>query len=375
MHLSQLKVQNVKKIAVLRANALGDFIVTLPALQAIKNTYPKAEIVLLAKPWHKEFLVKGRSPVDRVIVVPVKKGIREEKGVVEDERKVAAFIAQMQEEAFDVVMNFQGMGISANPFIKSFNAGLTVGLTTEGAAPLDRSINFYYYQNEMARYLEVAALVGAAPVSLEPQLAVLESDKEEIKSLLLQLQDKPFIALQPFAIDLRRMWPLENYPALADQLIEKGFKVVFTGADNDRQAVDTIILKMKYVAINSCGTFSLGGTAALLQNAAMVIGADTGPLHLARAVNAPSIGMYWAPNLINWGPITHNIHQPLISWKMECPVCGVVPNNPYPFEPRTNCQHEVSFVRDITVAQVLKAADDLWNSLQRTSFLYTTVTS
>jgi hypothetical protein len=50
----------------------------------------------------------------------------------------------------------------------------------------------------------------------------------------------------------------------------------------------------------------------------------------------------------------------MISWNMACPYCGVVPNDPYPFEPPTsNCKHEVSFVRDITVEQVMKATEEI----------------
>jgi ADP-heptose:LPS heptosyltransferase len=91
-----------------------------------------------------------------------------------------------------------------------------------------------------------------------------------------------------------------------------------------------------------------------------MISADTGPLHLARAVNTPTVGIYWAPNLINWGPVTRNIHRPVVSWNMACPYCGIVPNNPYPFEPQTAaCKHEVSFVRDITVDEVLEAAGSI----------------
>jgi len=68
------KLKNIQKIAVLRANALGDFIVTLPALHAIRKAYPNAELVLLGRPWHKEFLVPQRSPVDRVLVVKQQAG-------------------------------------------------------------------------------------------------------------------------------------------------------------------------------------------------------------------------------------------------------------------------------------------------------------
>src|SRR5690349_19796217 len=140
-----LRISNVKKIAVLRSGALGDFIVTLPALKAIRDTYPDAEIVLLGKPWHKKFLIAGRTPIDRVVVVPVKKGIREDDNEVEDEEAIELFYEDMEDEKFDIAINFQGNGVSANPFIKKFNAGLTVGLTSENAEHLDRDINFYYY--------------------------------------------------------------------------------------------------------------------------------------------------------------------------------------------------------------------------------------
>src|SRR6266496_6229341 len=116
------KVEGVQKIAVLRAGALGDFIVTLPALKAIRSAYPDAEIILLGKPWHKRFLLKTRTPVDRVIVVPVKKGIRDEIDEAENAAATEAFFEAVQQEQFDIAINLQGNGLSANPFIKRLHA-------------------------------------------------------------------------------------------------------------------------------------------------------------------------------------------------------------------------------------------------------------
>lgn len=64
------KVPGVRRIAVLRANVLGDFIFALPALEALRAAYPQAEIVLLAKKWHATFLQGRPGPVDRVVAVP-----------------------------------------------------------------------------------------------------------------------------------------------------------------------------------------------------------------------------------------------------------------------------------------------------------------
>jgi len=88
----------IKKIAVLRANALGDYIFSLPALQALRETFCDAEIVLLGRAWHKEYLQNRPGSVNRVVVVPLYPGISEIEGYMPDEEVLAAFFTKMQEE-------------------------------------------------------------------------------------------------------------------------------------------------------------------------------------------------------------------------------------------------------------------------------------
>lgn len=75
-----------------------------------------------------------------------------------------------------------------------------------------------------------------------------------------------------------------------------------------------------------------------------------------------------APNLINWGPLDRAIHRPVVSWDLACPLCGVVPNDPYPFEPKDQCPHLVSFVRDISVQDILKRIYALFPGLCMRNF-------
>lgn len=361
-----LKINTNGKIAVLRAGALGDFLVTLPALQAIRNTWPAAEIVLLGNPWQQEFLVSGRTPVDRVVVVPVYKKIREEEGQAEDPAAIEAFFSAMQQEAFDLVINFQGDGVFSTPFIKKLGATTSVGLVAPGSEQPDRYIPYYYYQSEVLRFVEVVGQAGANVFGvMEPQVNILEQDEKEIEPVLAQLEGKTFIVINPCAKDIRRMWPLENYPALADQLRSENLEVVFTGSPADRMAVAAIMDAMRSPALNTCGMLTLGGLAALISKSTLFIGPDTGPLHLARAVNSPTIGMYWAPNLINWGPLTRGIHFPLISWELRCPFCGIIPNDPYPFQPQKECSHNISFVRDIKAEQILHTVQTILSNRGR----------
>lgn len=173
----------VDKIAVLRANALGDLIFALQALHALRTAYRHAEIVLLGQAWHAELMSGRPSPIDRVIVLPPAPGVNgpldmPDTAGTQAERE--RFFAAMQLERFDLAIQLHGGGGYSNPFIRRLGARVTAGLRAADAPPLDRWIPYVYYQHETLRLLEVVGLVGAQPpTTLEPQLAVTEADLAE----------------------------------------------------------------------------------------------------------------------------------------------------------------------------------------------------
>ncbi len=349
---------NVRKIAVLRANGVGDFMFSLPALDAIRRAYPRAEIVLLGLPWHASFLAGRPSPVDRVVTVPVSRGIREENGSTANRAELDAFFAAMQEEKFDIALQMHGGGRYSNPFILNLKARLTAGLRTPDAASLDITIRYIYFQPEILRYLEVAGLIGAKPVTLEPRLSVTERDAAESLSVVTP-SPEPLVALVPGAGDARRRWPPEKFAVLADRLADAGARVVVSGGVSDQPAVDAIVRHARPHSVEVCNTLSLGGLAGLLARCALVVGNDSGPLQLANAVGTATVGIYWCGNLITAEPITRRLHRPLLSWRLECPVCGV--NCIY-----GACDHRESFVADVTVDEVWEQAADLLVQASRT---------
>jgi ADP-heptose:LPS heptosyltransferase len=354
----------------LHAKALGDLIVTLPALGAIKATYPDAELTLLARAWAKEFLSARPSVVDRVITLPVLAGVNDDglgetTGRVRDARKPAdssavdQFYKAMQAEKFSVVVHLQGDGKAVNPFINRLGAGLTVGLRNEVAEPIDRFIPYVHYQSEILRNLEVVALIAARTTQLEPHLQVTEADEQETVVIRGIIKGKPYVVVHAGADDVRRVWPAVKFASLADDLIESGYQVVLTGTPKEEEIVMNVMRAMKRAAI-PCTSLGLGGLAALLRQSSLVISNDTGPLHLARAVGAPTIGIFWGPNVLNWGPLTRNHHRLAISWQLECPRCGIKPVSPWPFQPITErCEHFCSFVESVSVTEVFNFAAEL----------------
>ncbi len=172
----------IRKIAVLRANAIGDFIFALPALESLRAAYADAEIVLLGQPWHKRFLEGRPGPIDRVVVIPRKKGVREDRetaGKEDPPERLEQFYGEMRTERFDLALQMHGGGRNSNPFLLQIGARITAGSATPDAPRLDRTLPYIYWQHEIARLLEVVGLVGARPVTLEPRLALTQADMVE----------------------------------------------------------------------------------------------------------------------------------------------------------------------------------------------------
>jgi ADP-heptose:LPS heptosyltransferase len=367
--MTEERLVSPRKIAVLHAKALGDLIVTLPALTAIKQTYPEAELTLLTQGWIKEFLSGRQLPVDRIITLPSLSGLkdtpagkgRSSNGSHEelDSPELKRFFKVAKAEAFDAALHMQGDGEFANPILRRLGAKLTAGARIASAEPLDRSIPYVRYQNEILRNLEVAGLIGVHADNLTPVLETTVQDAREIADILESFGGEPFIILHPGADDIRRRWPAVKFAAVADAFTERGYQVVLTGTPKEKPLITEIIQYMQRTALAQT-SLSLGALAALLARASLVISNDTGPLHLARAVKTRTVGIIWMPNLLSWGPLSSKNHRVAVSWQLECPKCKAKLVSPSPhFQPSTKCDHPFSFVESVSISEVITHASDL----------------
>ncbi len=350
LSVQEPSLEPVRKIAVLRANGVGDFVFILPALEAVRARFPAAEIVLLGKPWHSEFLKERPGPVDRVVVIPACAGVGEPDDLENDEARLDSFFTSMVDEKFDLAVQLHGGGRYSNPFVRRLGARFTVGLRSPDAAPLDRWLRYVYFQPEILRYLETVALIGARPVTLEPRISARARDAKEAAQAIPE-DGQPFVVLHPGASVPRRRWSASRFAAVGGELAKAGNRIVITGNPPERSLVEAVARDIPSATQIVCH-LSLGGVLELLRQAALVISNDSGPLHLAAAAGTPTVGIYWCGNMITAGVLWRKSHRPLLSWRLECPVCS---RNTI----HSNCSHEVSFVDDVSVAEVVGSAFEL----------------
>jgi ADP-heptose:LPS heptosyltransferase len=344
-------VDDVRSIVVLRANGIGDFVVAIPALDALRAAYPAARITYLGLPWHVDLLENRPGPWDAVDAVPPYPNLIA--GDEVDDDRIDDFVRRHRAERYDLAVQIHGGGGSSNPFMERLGARVTAGARDAGAPQLDRSVRYAYYQHEVLRFLEVVALVGAPPVTIEPRLALTAADVRHAETAL-PISAQPLVVLHPGASDPRRRWPVESFAEIARALADRGSRVAVVGHGPDDARAGVRIAELTD-AVNLVGALDMKAMVGVLARARLVVANDSGPRHLGAALGTPTVGVYWVGNVINAGPLLRAHHRVAVSFRNTCPVCGI----DQAALGSQRCPHDDSFVADVTVDEVLGNATDL----------------
>jgi ADP-heptose:LPS heptosyltransferase len=346
------KFSDVSKIAVLRGGGLGDVLFAMPAMAALKAAYPGSTLTLLGTPLHAALVAATEGPVDEVQVLPFAEGVRPGD---EDEEELERFFARARQEQYDLAVQLHGGGRYSNPFLLRLGARHTVGTRTPDAHGLERTVPYIYYQHEPLRALEVAGFAGAAPVELEPRLRPLEEYRRKAEDLVNPDMES-LVVIHPGATDPRRRWPVERFAAVAAAAVADGSQVLVVG-DSSEQDLAASVVELavagragRGAVASVAGQLDIGLLAALLERCDVVVANDSGPRHLALAVGTPTVGVFWAGNVINAGALGRSLHRIHPAWVTNCPVCGVdVTQVGWTAE---RCEHDDSFVATVQAEDV-----------------------
>lgn len=350
--MRQVHLSEVASIAVLRANAMGDYLMAEPALAALRSAAPGAHITLLGGDFAATALPGRPGPVDEVVLVPYVDGVRNPPaGTEADPQALSDFCASLRARGFDLALQMHGGGRNSTPIVSALGAGFTAGMQAFDAPPLDLSVPYEFWQHDVLRLLEVVAALGASAVRTQPHLEVLDDDLAD-SYRVVPAAAHPLVVIHPGATDPKRRWPADRFAQVADGLAGLGAQVVVVGTAEEVAPVTAYTNR-----VTALTDLSFSELVGLVARAELLVGNDSGPRHLADAVGTATVAVYWCGNMISAQPTNRARHRVLISWTLTCPVCGVrLVGEPFP----ATCCDTVSCVRDVPVDAVLHNAQELF---------------
>ncbi|MFQ5428549.1 MAG: glycosyltransferase family 9 protein [Thermodesulfobacteriota bacterium] len=324
--LKSLQKGSQKNILIVSSTAIGDTLMSTPAIGALRKCFPEARLIALFNKANME-LFRDNPNIDGV--VPYYGGWK----------KFISTILELKKYSFDTALILHGNEPQATPMAYLSGARFIVKLPNaskfnfllSNSSPL---LTWAELGHGIRARLQAAALLGCEADGLEMDLPLNKDAHEEAEIFLRQEGIKPehtLIGLNPGASTLSRQWFPARFAELARRLTtaRPDVRIILTGSPEEKGLCREIDRLMKEQgsggggekAAIAAGRLSLNATAALIKKLHVFVTGDTGPMHMAYAQKTPVVALYAVSEPERTGPLTHkNLHR-IIKKPRTCEPC------------------------------------------------------
>lgn len=313
--------REVGRIAVVRPGQLGDLLLALPGLRALRCGFPAAEITLIAQPWAVDLF--GRFDwIDRILPLTGRPG----DGDPEAGSTPTAFLAEARSHDYDLVLQLQADVPAFARLALALGGRATAGFCAdqEVGANFHLLLSMSPREPELLRVLRLVHVLGIPSAGAQLEFPLLPEDEEELEripGLEELLRHRPLIALHAGARAPARRWPLASFGELAALLRERyGAALLMVGGPEEAPLGDQLGERLGEHALKLAGKLSLGGLAALLARVDLFVGNDSGPAQLAAATAPRSLRIFGPANRQRWAPLDRARHR-IVYRQVECSPC------------------------------------------------------
>lgn len=289
-----------KKVVVLRASRIGDFICATPAFRALRAALPDADVTLIGLPFNRELAVRS-SLFNEFVEFCGFPGIAEQ---FFDARKATSFFERMQAQKFDLAIQMHGTGVYSNPFALLLGAKATAGFIrrVDRAGRLDAAMAMPSRGHEIHRLLALTSFLGAHPQGETPEFP-LDTEDRRVAQALLASAEPPLVGLHPFARDPQKCWPPTQFLKVAEHLRRRyGGTVLLIGGADNRASASAMAEALGPPCIDLTGKTSVTALGAILERLAVIITNDSAPAHIAYALQTPAVVLFIDTDPARWGP-------------------------------------------------------------------------
>ena len=362
-----------RRILVMRTGAFGDVLMGTPLLAALRRAYPTAHLTWLVEPKHVQCM-DANPHVDEILAWNggYWKRFLRMGNLIGWAALAARFAWQMHRRRYDVFISFQPeeywplrYAVGATENIGVFD---TFRRFNHDAAT---SRNARHYQHVFTHedlpphrtdqyLLALRALGLPPPTDKHMRLGFTAQDAEAVCRLLAEAEitaECPYVVIAPTTTWESRNWPAERFVEVGNALAQRGYQIVLVGnrrsKKRDQATLDLVLdikARLAVPPLLAMDRLSFRELAALIDRAALVVSGDTGPMHMAGALDTPFVGIF--------GPTSPHWYAPLAG--RGIPLSHEVPCGPCDRPVCTNGPEEQRLcLRLVTTAEVLQAADAL----------------
>jgi ADP-heptose:LPS heptosyltransferase len=297
--LTGFNPQAVQKVLLINSTALGDLLFSTPAIRALKETFPDWRLDILVNPGYAA-LVRHNPHLENIIPFPGRSW------------RLLPLMGELRRNRYDLVVILHGNDPEATLLARATGSPYIIG--SAGS-----SLNFVYsekivrqdpFEHAIERRLNFVRPLGADIDDKRMQLILPSAELIRAEVLTLRHFGKLplLVAFHPTGSGRYKWWPQESFAALGNYLQETyGASILIVSGPRDRQEGEALAARLTGPTLVT-GDRSLPEVAAFLKQCRLFVGNDSGPLHLALALEVPSIALLGAdhprrigPYQVDWG--------------------------------------------------------------------------
>lgn len=309
------------KILVRATNWVGDAIMSIPALEAIRQRWPDAQITILARPGVAE-LYNGQPFVDSVVAFKaasrspvvmerVAAGLRAEQfdcAVLLQNAFSAAWLVWRAKIAERIGYARDGRGILLSRAVK---------VPRSGEIPAHES---FYYLELLHRAGWLESIPKVTQISLALQAGALEAAEARLQEAGVRAAAKRVAIAPGAAYGSAKCWPPDRFAQVADALVDEfDADVILFGASSELEICRQIADRMRHRPVVLAGQTSMGELPALFSRCSLFVGNDSGAMHVGAAVGLPVVAVFGSTDPHGTAPVTPR--RRLVQHPVACSPC------------------------------------------------------
>jgi len=317
----------VRKILAIKLRHIGDVLLTVPALKAIRETFPEAELAILVNAGTEQMLTLN-PVIDRIHSYDREKAGH---GLTARIREEVRLFKEVRSQGYDLTINltegdrgallsfFSGARYRLGLRTRRKNDWLMGHLYSHLADPPDGRLHMVERDLGLLQALGISGGDG--------KVDIFFSSDDEMRAVKILSEDgidtdTPFIHIHPTSRWMFKAWTVEENARVADHFEQRGIRVVMTsgpdGREKDmlREIADQCSTRPLFLP----GRLTLKELAAITDRASLFFGVDSAPMHMASALETPVVVLFGPSKEFNWGP--RGTGDEVITTDHDCRPCG-----------------------------------------------------